>query len=126
MKQVTNTLLALVLIGGLTFAVLATYNRIFVEGDYQVEYAVNCDPEMTSCFSKEVCDEVTGECTTEYFALMSRSSSLLKKACGSDLNSCLASQQCLAEEFNCSITYCDPAVDVCTYLEGIEAADVSP
>ncbi len=127
MKQLFNILLALVLVGGLSFTVVATYNRIFVQGDYQQEYAIACSPQDASCFSEEICDEVTEECTTEYYALMSRSAATLRKACGNDTSNCLAAQYCLADEFNCSVTYCDPEIEECTNISAEEeTVELSP
>ena len=84
-------------------AILASFYRFMVVGDYIVEYEGACDPSIESCF---VCctDE---ECSETYFyTMVQKSASDVRAQCGSDITDCEEANVCLAGDMNCVVTYC--------------------
>tara|TARA_B100000745_G_scaffold224470_1_gene150030 strand:- start:100 stop:471 length:372 start_codon:yes stop_codon:yes gene_type:complete len=106
---IRNNILLVTLLPLLVLAIGASYLRFMVLYDYSVTYEGFCDPETSICF--EYCED--DECLEPfYYAWIERDASTLREICDDlDVASCEASQKCAQDEENCSVSFCDPAVD---------------
>jgi len=104
----TNRVFSYTLVIFIVVAGVFSYYRFMIKQDYMVAYEGACDPAIETCFIG--CED--DECATEYYY-----SSVVKyvpdlyKECGEDITDCDAANVCLPEDRDCSVTYCDPAVD---------------
>ena len=90
--------------------IAASFYTFIVSNDYIVEYEGMCDPATNSCFS--ACEDE--ECTAVYYhSWVQKQNSDVYAECGPDITDCDAAGVCLPTDQNCSIKYCDAAVDVC-------------
>jgi len=85
------------------FAVIASFYRFMVAGDYVVEYEGACDPSTESCFVGCTDDE----CTEAYFyTKVQKSAGTVLSQCGPDVTDCESANVCLPGEADCSVTFC--------------------
>lgn len=97
------TIVALILMVG-----IFSYYRFMIKQDYLVAYEGTCDPAIETCFIG--CED--DECTAEYYySQMVKYAPDLYEECGEDINDCESANVCLSSDRDCSVTYCDPAVD---------------
>ncbi len=82
-------------------SVLATYNRIYIQRNYQIIAEVDCDPEIDSCFIWE--DE---EGTWYYNLIEKRASNI--PICNPHREICEDFFYCEEGEEDCFETFCDP------------------
>jgi hypothetical protein len=83
----------------------AMYYRVFVLKDYMVSIEVPCDPEAgESCFI--YIDEESEE---EILYKIVEKPAYLLPSCDPAEEACLESVICELGEYECEITYCDPA-----------------
>lgn len=118
MNSLRNHVLAYICVPLLIIAAVLSFYRFVIARDYFVEYEADCDPTMESCFvgcEDEECTEVY------YYAIASKHAADLYTDCGPDITDCENASQCLAEDTDCSLTYCDesllPADEACASLQ---------
>ena len=103
-----NNFFLLVLSSAVIVIVFLSYNRFIVHQDYIVGYEGKCDPLLENCFVG--CED--DECTEEYYySYVQKYAADLYDECGKDITDCEASNLCLPNDHECSITYCDPEMD---------------
>lgn len=104
----------------LGLAAWLTYDRIFVEKDYLIEYSVACDPYVSSCFAL-TCEEGDENCEVTYYATAIKRAKDLSIACGQTLlDECEAAAQCIPTDTHCEIQYCEEDCISLTATEEIE------
>ncbi len=87
---------------------VVSYNRLFINQNYIIEYEGICDPITENCFVG--CED--DECTKEYYyTKMIKYTPDLYKQCGKDITDCESANICLPEDQICSITYCNIKID---------------
>lgn len=87
---------------------IVSYFRFVVYQDYMVGYKGACDPVEKECFVE--CD--SDICAKEnYYSEVQKYAPDLYKECGKDITGCQAANECLPEDRNCSITYCNKEID---------------
>lgn len=85
-----------------------SYNRFMVRQDYLVSYEGVCDPSIEKCFVG--CED--DSCATNYYySKVIKYAPDVYKECGPDIADCEAANSCLPEDHNCSVTFCNPAID---------------
>ncbi len=96
--------LTIVLVPFLILAVVTSFYRFMILGDYEVTYEVECDPYGQSCYvwcEDDVCEEPF------YYSYVSRSANDVEQLCGEDITDCELASVCTSTESSCLITYCD-------------------
>jgi len=121
MKKIIHIFLGVLLLGGVAYALVATYLRVIEKGEYAVEYRISCDPSTQPCFSEKLCDDLYLSCETEFYSLIRRTAGELEQLCGPSLSQCEYAESCTKEEQKCFVTLCDPSIETCSFIEsGIE------
>lgn len=89
----------------LFLAIAASFYRFVVISDYTIYDEIECDPYTSSCFL--YCE--TDECEEPfYYAEMTRNAAFYINVCeGLDYYDCDASYDCMPEEKDCTVTFCD-------------------
>lgn len=107
----------------MTLSISATFYRIFFANDYLISYRASCDPKISSCFARQVCDTEDGVCSggdeavkIEYYTLKQRGADDISRACflgvstGENIDPYCIDPACSADERVCSETFCSPDV----------------
>lgn len=87
-----------------------SFNRFIIKQDYFVGYEGVCNPVASAnkCFLG--CSD--DACTEKYFySKIVKYAPDLRKECGEDITDCDSANVCFPNDYNCSITYCDPEID---------------
>ncbi len=81
-----------------------------------VTYEIECDPTTESCY--QYCED---EACTEpsYYAYIEKYAATVYRQCGPDITECDTAYQCLPEEDQCTVTYCDPETEECAEAEEV-------
>lgn len=106
------SLLSFTVVIGIVIAV--TYHRIFVMKDYLVEYSIECDPFVETCY-EEPC--VDNECEPYYFKIVRKNAQNLYGSCGADIQNCPGSLGCFPSDTFCEIQSCDSEVEACVQFQ---------
>lgn len=93
----------------LILAVSASYYRFVVTKDYIVSYEGDCNPYSQNCF--EFCEDE--ECAEPfYYSVIERNAAEISQLCGNDVTECEEAFFCPDTVSYCTITYCDPTLNV--------------
>lgn len=99
-----------VLIG---WAVLMTYERIYIERDYPITANISCDPAVESCFVEECDPEFDPECTEDieptYYKVITKQASTMLDCEPAEGEKYCFDTTCVEGDISCEITYCDPS-----------------
>lgn len=88
----------------------ATYYKIMIKRDYQIEAKISCDPATESCFT-HTCDPENEECSDNpeenisYYKLINKNAANIT-ICDSGKGEECAELKCEEGEANCEITLC--------------------
>ncbi len=96
-----SKVLLIVLIIGIIFSVIATYNRIYIQRDYQILAEIDCDPEINSCF---VWEEEDGEIW--YYSIIEKKAANIPD-CNPHREECDDPFFCEEGEEDCYEFFCD-------------------
>ncbi len=114
MEEILKKMVWILFIIGILYSIIATYMRVFENGDYVIMYRVPCNPATEICFSEETCDESSNQCETNYYSSIQRTKSNLESICGTDISTCALAEKCMDGEVNCLITFCNPKEETCS------------
>lgn len=98
-------------------SVVAVYYRVFIRRDYEVSFEFPCNPEISSCFARPVCDTDDGLCSsggnlieTNYYLVVHRIAGRLLSDCGERSLSDLSCERALCDigEKDCEEIFCSP------------------
>ncbi len=109
-NRIFYIIFALLIIG----SVSATFYRIVILKDYQIEAEVSCDPTVESCFYYEgvICEDGAVECIPEesysYKFISKKASEIYKCDLTEEKIGCGEELFCTEGEEDCSYTYCNP------------------
>jgi hypothetical protein len=85
-----------------------SFYRFIVNRDYIISYEGTCDPYINACF--QGCEG--DNCEKEYYySKVQKYAADLHKECGNNIIGCEAANICLANDRECSVTYCNTEVD---------------
>lgn len=101
-------------IAALVAVIWATYDRIFVNKDYILEYSISCNPEIEYCYEYP-CDEE--ECEAYYYTIVRKNASDISRECPEGVEGCAAAATCLESDVLCEIDSCNPENESCVHIE---------
>ncbi len=117
----------------------ATYYRIFVARNYAVTLETVCDPAVSACFARDICETEDGVCgegdtpiETAYYKIVERKASAFPEVCafGSLEDPTCADLSCRSDEADCTETMCDdetvPEGESCVGPGFVPSNDVEP
>jgi len=81
-----------------------SYYRFMVSRHYFVGYHGRCDSSTGKCFMScedDACNKV------DYYSEMQKYEPDLYRECGENITNCELANECLSNDQDCSITYCD-------------------
>lgn len=86
----------------------ASYIRFMVLHDYMIEYHIECNPQISSCFIS--CDN--DDCSEKsYYAKIKKYAPNIFAQCGKDITNCDNAKVCLPEnDNNCSTLFCNTTI----------------
>jgi len=113
-----STILIIVMAILIAWAVLMTYERIYVSQDYPITANISCDPAVESCFVEECDLEFDPECTEPtYYKVITKQASTMLDCQPAEGDKYCFNTTCVEGEEGCEITYCDPSDEEVTCSE---------